>query len=76
KNENQFGYINFYPNPVSDKIILNDIRFAGEKYIIFDADGKIADEGMIKYDNIFVTNLYQGLYYLKMGNEVIKFIKK
>ena len=68
--------LSIYPNPASEKIMLSDKRFAGTKYSIFDEGGKIINEGIIENDYLFVNELCPGFYYVKVGNKVIKFIKK
>ncbi|MGA2298639.1 MAG: aryl-sulfate sulfotransferase [FCB group bacterium] len=77
KNINEINnqIIIFYPNPVSDKIKFSDNRYKGYNYSIISLMGETISEGIIKYDNIEISNLCPGFYFLKIGNEMIKFIK-
>jgi hypothetical protein len=79
------GLIDFYPNPVSDKLYLNLKNKANYSVEIFDINGKLVanysiDEMKNNTQFISVENLVQGIYTVKViENEmptVIKFIKQ
>ncbi len=57
--------IRIYPNPVTDKIILDDnIDF--ERYTIADMTGKVVDERNVVVKNtINVSTLSKGVYYIQ-----------
>ncbi|GHV35093.1 hypothetical protein FACS1894178_3930 [Bacteroidia bacterium] len=73
-----------YPNPCSDYIVIdgNKVVGDGKKSLveIFDINGKKLST--ISYDilqsstKISVADLKSGYYFLKIGNEVVKFVKK
>ena len=74
-NGNKNDKISVYPNPATDRIQFNDDRLAGIKYLIYSLEGQLISNGTIDYNSIDVNNLSSGFYYLKIGNEMIGFIK-
>lgn len=68
-----------YPNPVTDKINIQDnMNLNQKKYLIFDVSGKIMDKYNFKTETyeIDVKNLQNGLYFLKVEDfDSVKFIK-
>lgn len=71
------GKISAYPNPAEDLIHLQNIPEGNFKAQIFGMDGKIVLQATISSDNpeIGLETLNQGFYFLKVNNQVIKFIK-
>ncbi len=66
-----------YPNPVSD-ILFVDSKSKNTSYQILDASGRIVKSGSsVNFNNgINVSNLANGVYYLKIDSKVQQFIKK
>ena len=64
--------LNIYPNPTQ-----NTISFSGEKneYSILNLAGTRVQYG-IKSEKIDVSNLSQGIYFLKVGRQINKFVKE
>ncbi|MGA2297445.1 MAG: aryl-sulfate sulfotransferase [FCB group bacterium] len=74
-SENYSQKFYFYPNPASVQIQINDKNFEGAKYSIMNIIGITISEGIIENDNINISNLSPGIYFLKAGNKVYKFVK-
>lgn len=78
-NEKQFisGQTIIYPNPCNNEI--NVTRYNDDKVdlTIQDAIGRIVYKKKInqKTQQVDVANLLEGVYYVKLGNETIKFLK-
>ncbi|MGA2298169.1 MAG: T9SS type A sorting domain-containing protein, partial [FCB group bacterium] len=70
------GLFKFYPNPATDKIQFSDKRYTGTKYYIINMQGITLLEGIIVSDNIEISYLCPGAYFVKIGNDLIRFIKK
>jgi hypothetical protein len=75
-NEINNQQINFYPNPASDKVQLSDNRYTDYIYKITNIRGTTVSEGILKNDYIDISNLSPGSYFVKIGNNLIRFIKK
>jgi len=68
--------LNIYPNPASDFINLPS-SLIGESYIIYDVLGKQVNEGVINSTVLQLSNISNGVYYLKVPSyKTVKFIKK
>ena len=67
--------ITVYPNPADDFIIINVKQ--PTQFTISDIFGKIILKGIISYDNqqINISELSCGLYFIKIANDSIKIIK-
>ena len=68
--------LSFYPNPASD--FLNIYSVLDDKLAIIDTSGRIIKEYNLKkgYNMIDISNLLNGLYFLKTESSMKKFIKK
>ena len=67
-----------FPNPVSDILYINGINNAKD-IRIFDVTGKtvlIPQSSFLNTNQIDVSALSKGIYFLKVDNQVVKFIKK
>ena len=60
-------------NVVGDNLDINGLA-AGTKVVIYDASGK--DVITTNGSNINVSGLRPGMYILKAGNQIVKFVKK
>jgi hypothetical protein len=67
--------ISLFPNPASDKIQLSDIKYIGSEYVIYSVLGEIAVSGKIDNNSINISQLSPGLYYLKIGELIMYFVK-
>ena len=66
-----------YPNPVKNELkIMNGLK-GNEKAQIVDVAGKtVYSSSSITNNSIDVSNLANGIYFLKIDNQVVKFVKK
>lgn len=65
-----------YPNPVINQLIIDLETPDNQKYMIYSMLGQVVLFGNIPVDNrIDVTDLPSGIYFLKIGNELLKFLK-
>lgn len=70
-----------YPNPVIDRLKIENLSNKNKTYLIVDLTGKTVMKGILDSDNsINVSELHSGLYVLRISDEVNteyhKFIKK
>lgn len=70
--------INVYPNPATSYIILSGIA-PGSQPVITNANGRMISLPVLQYGpnsvRIDIRNLPPGMYFLKAGNEVKRFVK-
>ncbi len=66
--------IQIYPNPVSDILYVTDTDLRND-FQIFNQDGKIIQTYSKQKTSIDLTNLKQGTYFLKIGNNIQRFVK-
>jgi hypothetical protein len=75
EKEKNMSSISIYPNPSSDFITIeNEI---GNTYQIIDIQGRTINQGIIenKIEKISIQDLYSGIYYIVINNQVEKLIK-
>ena len=72
--ENKGKGLSIYPNPASSTLnfITDDVKF---DYQIINTNGQTILNGRTNYQ-IDISNLPQGSYWLKVGNDITKFIKQ
>lgn len=73
-HENSLTTPSIAPNPVQDKIDVqgfNNISFA-----IINANGQIIKEGKVFIGQIDISELQSGNYFLRIGTNILKFIKQ
>lgn len=76
KNSNP-QLITVYPNPVTTQLLVNGINGRTSNYSITNSTGQIVASGYLHLNNsIDVTKLKSGLYYIMIGNTVLKFVKQ
>jgi len=64
-----------YPNPVTDKIVLQTNQpIQGSKYSIINFIGETVQSGFLSQKNIPVSNLNNGVYYLILSIERFRFL--
>lgn len=71
--------VSLYPNPASSVINIQSENFTASEYSIYNILGKLVAEGKTDIANdtqINVENLDRGIYFLKINNNYLKFIKK
>lgn len=72
--------LKIYPNPVSDELFITGKDFEKiEKATIYDISGRIileVQQPFRKSNSLYVANLKPGLYFLNVGSQGMKFIKK
>jgi len=65
-----------YPNPVSDKIMVQS-QVAGKLYYrLFNSNGQLVKAGQLTNQTIGVAELPDGLYHLQVGNEMMQETQK
>lgn len=62
-----------FPNPATDKIYIDIPQ--DQNYLILDYMGKYVKEGIICHDGIDISHQMPGLYFLKIGDAFMRFIK-
>jgi len=68
--------VSLYPNPVRDYIGVGGYEpLIGQTYTIFHVDGRLESSGIISSASIVTQDLKAGLYFLRIGNSIKKFIK-
>lgn len=84
-NENSLSVINqelknreqnVYPNPVKNILHINNIQTKNFNTEILDASGRNVLKIIIRENKVDVSNLVNGIYYLKVGNSINRFIKE
>ena len=67
-----------YPNPAKDYIIIDNKNKNSKKVEIINTTGKIVNKFTInnKIKTISISKLNKGLYFIRVGNEISKFIKE
>jgi uncharacterized delta-60 repeat protein len=76
---NNNNTISLFPNPTSDFLILNNFdQIHKSDFYIYDYNSRLVKNGIIdNSDNkIFVEDLKNGIYFIEIGDQVLKFIKK
>jgi len=69
---------NIYPNPASTYVIIESKKLKGESLQILDITGKVVKHFKIQNSEfrIQIEDLENGVYFIKIGTQVQKFIKK
>lgn len=74
-NINIFDFL-IYPNPVNDFLsIINHLEINNIVFSIIDVNGKIIKEDILSGNQISISNLDKGVYFLKINQKIKKFIK-
>jgi len=69
-------HFNIYPNPVNNELKIANFNGVGN-YEITDLSGKqIVNGNWQNGQSIDVSNLVSGIYFIKIGNQIEKFVKK
>ena len=74
--QNTDSDFSIYPNPASSEVRFNNDKFSGADYSIYTVLGETVSNGTLTNNSIDINNLTPGFYYIKINNEVLKFIKK
>ena len=75
-NPEKVGKLLVYPNPVSNQLQLQHGLAESTEYIIFNIMGQVLIQGTCSENGINVETLSQGVYYVKIGGGMVKFVKK
>jgi len=68
---------NVYPNPATSNLHVELIDLERANYTIYNVTGKIIQTGMInKTADLDVQNLSTGMYYLRILDKTVKFVKE
>nr|WP_321411707.1 T9SS type A sorting domain-containing protein [uncultured Carboxylicivirga sp.] len=67
--------LKFYPNPVVDFLYLINTS-QNVNYEVYSLSGALVKSGSINANKIDVSNLFKGVYLIKVDSQVTKFIKK
>jgi len=74
--QKQEKIFNVYPNPATNNLHVELIDLETAYYTIYDVAGQIIQKGIInKHTNINVQNLSTGMYYIRISNKTVKFVK-
>lgn len=66
-----------FPNPSSDKLFLANCTFnIDQNYSVFDIEGRKVMESKLEQNEIEITALSRGIYFLKLNNSLRKFVKQ
>ncbi len=66
---------NIYPNPVSNEVYITH-KYATVTYDLFSIDGKLIKQGMLQGKKIYMGDIRQGLYILKLTAKNKSLVKK
>ncbi|NNE16816.1 MAG: T9SS type A sorting domain-containing protein [Saprospiraceae bacterium] len=80
-NSEQITDINefeIFPNPVSNKLIINLNLTKEKEYKIYSLNGELVLSGIVKSNSnsIEISNLSSNIYFINIGNNISKFIKQ
>lgn len=76
KDSKEISGLKIFPNPVSSQISITGLKNK-ENFVIYDTTGRVIKAGTISSnDKIDVSALDAGLYYIKINNDKLKFIKQ
>ncbi|MDA9563918.1 T9SS type A sorting domain-containing protein [Flavobacteriales bacterium] len=67
--------LTIYPNPTSNFLYVESLPQGSHTYYIYDIYGKLILTDNLSRSTINTTNLSQGVYLLKIGNQTRRFIK-
>ncbi len=73
------GSLNLYPNPATNQLTVSNYFVPSKtRYIIYSILGKQVEQGVLqeKETNINLSNLASGLYFIKIGDSTVKFVKE
>ncbi|MBI5324265.1 MAG: Omp28-related outer membrane protein [Ignavibacteriae bacterium] len=67
--------LSLYPNPAENELHLGNPNFIGKNYSIYSVIGMITSKGINANNKIDISSLNSGNYYIKINNEILKFVK-
>ncbi|MDR2824335.1 MAG: leucine-rich repeat protein, partial [Prevotellaceae bacterium] len=65
-----------YPNPVKDELIISNEQLTANNVQIYDIAGKVVNYRLLSANSIDVSNLPNGIYFIKVGNASGRFVKE
>jgi hypothetical protein len=74
---NSSGKVSVYPNPVKDILFFQNLPSTVSDVMVYRIDGKLVMQVKISSDNhsMNVSQLTEGIYLLRVNNQVLKIIK-
>ncbi|MCK9256043.1 MAG: T9SS type A sorting domain-containing protein, partial [Bacteroidales bacterium] len=69
--ENISNSISIYPNPATDILHFNQ----AQTYEIFDIQGRVLKKSEAEQNSANISELKNGMYFIKIENKLFKFIK-
>jgi alpha-amylase len=76
-DQNETNKFSIYPNPVIDKLFISQKMDSQNNIEILDITGKtIVNLKLMNGNSVDVSNLNSGIYFIKIGNQIGKFVKK
>ena len=73
------GSLNLYPNPATNQVTVSNYFVPNKtRYIIYSILGKQVQQGVLqeKEASINLSSLASGLYFIKIGDSTVKFVKE
>ena len=64
------------PNPVRNRIYINQDSIRDNNYTIFNSFGQLIVQGNIDGGILYVDHLTTGIYFMRIDNQIFKFIKQ
>jgi hypothetical protein len=76
-SENKLSNITVYPNPTDGQLRITNYKLQNEDYRIFSVLGQMIMHGKLQEETtiINVAFLENGIYYLRVGDKTVKFVK-
>jgi hypothetical protein len=65
-----------FPNPATNTVYINNDKNMPVKIRLFDANGKVIIDKLISGNSIDISNIDAGIYFLRVGSNVSKIVKK
>ncbi len=65
--------LHIYPNPTSERLFINSLT--NSSYVIFDVAGKVITKGLYDGEGIDLKNVSNGIYFIKIEDQVLKVVK-
>ena len=71
------GQLKIYPNPATGQLRIKNYELREDaEYVIYSVVGQVLLQGQLGQEGqIDVSNLANGMYFLKVGNQVVRFLK-
>lgn len=67
--------VNIYPNPTGGMVSLNTVYYSGQPYSVLNGSGQILATGLINGNQLDLSSLLPGVYYLNIGESHKVFLR-